>query len=146
MNAFADFTVTEFPTPCVGYVYAIFAVAEDGSETPFYVGETGRFQGRMNDYRLAGFGAPTDFHVGEAIWCLQTEKKTRVVVKYRRSADEKLDRQKDQDQILAQLRGEGYLLLNDLGRYDYRMANKIEELGRVQEFCERLVATFKKAA
>ena len=60
----------DFPTraPVVHVVYVLFHL-EDGSEaaTPFYVGQTGRFSGRMTDYGIAAFAAATDFKVGEAI-------------------------------------------------------------------------------
>jgi hypothetical protein len=59
------FNTIDFGTSREGVVY-VFFVATETEEIPFYVGETDRFQGRMDDYVRAQFAAPTDFKVGEA--------------------------------------------------------------------------------
>ena len=80
---FDAFSVLDFPpaqngSPHLtgGIVYVLFCT--DGTvETPFYVGQTDRFSGRMNDYHLANFKACTDFCVGEAVKYLQCKELSR---------------------------------------------------------------------
>ncbi len=68
-----------------GFVYVIFWVR--GKENrPFYVGQSKRIWGRLDDYYWAQFAACTDYRVGEAIKYL-TAKDFRIVVRYRSSAD-----------------------------------------------------------
>ena len=55
------------PGPTNGFIYVFFWIAADGVENPFYVGQTQRFAGRMNDYKLKNKDAPRDFQVGEAV-------------------------------------------------------------------------------
>jgi hypothetical protein len=131
-----DFTTTQFPTPRLGYVYVFYWLI-DGAEIPFYVGETDRFQGRMNDYRQAQFGAATDFIVGEAATYLNGKSGSRIVVRYKRSSDDCEERRKEQNAIIQELRTAGAKLLNGMG-YDYQIANRDEERAKVQRFCDML--------
>jgi hypothetical protein len=131
-----DFTITQFPTPRLGFVYVFYWVI-DGAEIPFYVGETDRFQARMNDYKQAQFAAPTDFIVGEAAKYLNTKNGSQISVKYKRSSDDCTERCKEQDSIIQELRAAGAKLLNGMG-CNYRIANKDDERARVQNFCDTL--------
>jgi len=65
-------------------VYGLFWVA-NGSEAPFYVGQTHRLSERVGDYCTADFAASTDFRVGEAIRYLRDIKKYRIILKYKPS-------------------------------------------------------------
>jgi hypothetical protein len=144
---FEGFNVVDFPPPRVGFVYVFFWVA-DGVEIPFYVGETDRFQGRMNDYWQAQFAAPTDFKVGEAAKYLKEVTNCRIVVKYKRSADQKAERCKEEDAIKQRLRSEGVQLLDDVPGYKYGTTSKEERSARilrerdaVRGFCDMLIRT-----
>ena len=138
---FDDFKTLDFPSARVGVVYVLLYVA-DGAEVPFYVGETERFTGRMDDYLWADFKASTDFKVGEAVKYLQSAKGLKVIVRYKESAD----RQKEEKQLIARLRAEGFRLLNDLKGYVYRTANEQTERLAVQQFCEMLTSPRARAA
>jgi hypothetical protein len=142
-NRFDGFTVADFP-PCGtgslpktpdGYVY-VFCWIRDGVESAFYVGQTKRLAGRMNDYRLAQFAACTDFRVGEAVRYLRDTKKCRIVVRYKVSTDIR----KDEYSVIRELHLSGVRLLNDFSSYDYRMANETEERAAVQGFCDVILS------
>lgn len=139
---FEDFAVSDFSqvrgsvlAPAGGFVYVLSWVRE-GVEIPFYVGQTDRFPGRMNDYRLANFKACTDFCVGEAVKYLQS-KNYPVVVRHKASPDPP----KDEKGIIRNLLVSGVRLLNCLPRYDYRTDSEDEERKAVHQFCEMLVNT-----
>jgi len=125
---FEDFSVVDFPLargpilPPDGFVY-VFCWVADGVETPFYVGQTNRFAGRMTDYALANFKASTDFCVGEAVKYLKGTKNYRVVVRHRPSPDPP----KEEKAIIRRLLVSGVWLLNCLPRYDYRTDSEAEE-------------------
>ena len=140
---FDDFTIADFPFTNLirssqreGFVYVFFWV-RGGIEVPFYVGETDRLFGRMNDYRLANFAACTDFCVGEAVKYLTTIKNCKVVVKYRASTD----RNKEEKAIIRRLLVSGIRLLNCLPRYDYKNDIETEEREVIQRFCDMLTQT-----
>lgn len=139
---FEDFSVVDFPPvrdhsllPPAGFVY-LFCWVADGAETPFYVGQTQRFSGRMNDYDLANFKACTDFCVGEAVKYLKSTKKVRVVVRHRPSSEPL----KEEKAIVRRLLVSGVWLLNCLPRYDYRTDSEDEEREVVQRFCDMFIA------
>jgi len=113
------------------YVYA-FCWILDGVESPFYVGQTKRLAGRMNDYRMAQFAACTDFRVGEAVKYLRDSKKCRIIVRYKVSAEMR----KDEHALIRELHLSGVGLLNDLSGYNYRTANQTQEKAAVHKFCE----------
>jgi hypothetical protein len=131
---FEGFSVVDFPPPrslrhsTDGFVY-VFCWAADGNEIPFYVGQTNRFSGRMNDYRLANFKACTDFCVGEAIKYLKSTKNYRIVVRHRRSPDPP----REEKAIIRRLLLSGVWLLNCLPRYDLVQpkAHLLDPLGGV---------------
>jgi hypothetical protein len=119
-----------------GFVY-VFSWLADGVEIPFYVGQTSRISGRMNDYDLASFKASTDFCVGEAVKYLKGSKNYRVVVRYRPSVDPP----KEEKAIIRRLLVSGVQLLNCLPRYDYRTDSEAEEREVVQRFCDMFTGT-----
>ena len=135
---FKDFSVVDFPAAkgsllvsSEGFVY-VFCWVADGVEIPFYVGQTNRFSGRMNDYCLANFKACTDFCVGEAVKYLTSTKNYRVVVRHRPSTNPP----KEEKAIIRSLLVSGVWLLNCLPRYDYRTDSAAEEREVVQRFCD----------
>lgn len=135
---FEGFTVVDFPAAnrtVPGFVYVFCWVGGSG-EVPFYVGQTTRIWGRLDDYYWVMFTACTDFRVGEAVRHLNA-KGHRIVVKYRSSADPR----GEESEIIGSLRGRGRRLLNDLDGYDYRKADERQERLRVQEFVETRLLT-----
>src|SRR5258708_18896064 len=90
---FHEFAEVDFPPPKGvlpgppdGYIYVFFWTNKN-VDIPFYVGETARLSGRMNDYAIASFSACTDFQVGEAGRYLKEVKNCRILVRDRRSGD-----------------------------------------------------------
>jgi hypothetical protein len=61
------------PATYVVYVFFPLNGDDDHEATPFYVGRTGRIEGRMADYTVATFTAVTDFKVGEAVQHLMSK-------------------------------------------------------------------------
>jgi hypothetical protein len=129
---FKDFRILDFPEN-IEAVYVMLLVKND-TEIPFYVGETRRFWGRVSDYISAGFKAPTDFKVGEAIRYLR-KRGLKVIIKYKPSDN----RKKDQDNLIKYIHGKRRRLLNDLAGYNYRTSSKAEERSRVIDFCDSIV-------
>jgi hypothetical protein len=139
--ALADFHTVDFPPrqgdlPGRGerHVY-VFCWKANGKDIPFYVGQTNRLHGRMDDYQSAQFAASTDFRVGEAIRYLRDQRSLRIVVLYKESRDSV----KDEYTLIRDLQLSGLRLLNSLPGYDYRKADKDEERRTVQKFCEMLM-------
>ncbi len=130
---FKDFKTLNFPES-ISAVYLIFFIKND-KKIPFYVGETGRFQGRVGDYVSAHFKASTDFRVGETIRYLQ-EKGCKVIIKYKSSQD----RKREQDEIIKYFQSLGHRLLNDLSGYNYKTANEDEEREKIKRFCDDILA------
>jgi hypothetical protein len=122
----------EFRSP-VGVVYVVFLIVS-GKEIPFYIGETGRFTGRMSDYYTASFSAATDFKVGKAVKYLM-EKGYRIIVACKKHDDRKVE----EDRLVAEARAEKRLLLNDLPGYNYRTADEKQEHEAIQQFCNSLI-------
>lgn len=143
---FEDFSVTDFPvvrgsiSSPEGFVY-IFCWVANGVETPFYVGQTNRFSGRMNDYSLANFSACTDFCVGEAVRYLKDTKTYSVVVRYKQSTDPP----REEKEIIRRLLVSGVWLLNCLPRYDYRNDTETEEREVVHRFCDMFTVRQEKS-
>jgi hypothetical protein len=128
---FEGFSVVDFPPvnrEVPGFVYVLCWVGES-EEVPFYVGQTSRIWGRLDDYYWAMFTACTDFRVGEAVRYLST-KGYRVVVKYKSSVDPR----SEESDIIRDLHGLRRILLNDLSGYPYQKADETEERLRVQKF------------
>ena len=127
-----DFITLEFPKN-ISAVYVIFFV-KNNKEAPFYVGETGRFLGRISDYISANFKASTDFKVGEAIKYLQG-KGYKIIIKYKPSED----RKRDQNEIIKDFQNSGCRLLNELSGYDYKKANENEKREITKRFIDNIL-------
>jgi hypothetical protein len=128
---FEEFSTVEFPpiNPDVpGFVYVWFRI-KGSEEIPFYVGQTGRLWGRLDDYYWAMLSAPTDFRVGEAIRFLSA-RGYRIAVKYKSSADPR----EEEAKIIAALRDHG--LMN---HHRWRKADEPEQRKQVQEFFSSLL-------
>jgi hypothetical protein len=117
--------------------YLLSGVRPDGTEQPFYNGETERFPSRMDDYRQGAFKAPTDFKVGEAIRRLE-EKGMKVKVECQEHPDRKSALQA-QARMTKELRDKGVPMLNDLPGYDYRTADEETERRKIHEFCDKKI-------
>ena len=133
---FKDFEELEFPqapTERVGEVYVLLFVMKSG-ETLFYVGQTMRFTGRMDDYFWAQFTASTDFKVGEAIKYLRDELGYRIIVRHKPSSN----RLGEEKSIIDGLRNEGVRLLNGCPNYDYKAANEIDVRKAIRAYCDTL--------
>jgi len=79
-------TLSSIPGSAGGFLYVLCWV-RNGAQTPFYVGQTRRLRGRMEDYCLAQFQASTDFRVGESVRYLRGTKGYQIVLRYRPSLD-----------------------------------------------------------
>src|SRR4051812_39968391 len=124
---FSDFTFVDFQPssnvlPSISGVY-VFCLIMDGVHVPFYVGQTMRLSGRMDDYCAANFAACTDFRVGEAVRYLRDAKKFHLQLGYRPSAEPR----RDERAMIRELQLTGVWLLNYLVAYDYRNATADEE-------------------
>jgi len=129
---FSDFIDIEFPlNPDIVYVL-YFRKKNDSKETFFYVRQSSRNIGRFGDYVKAGFAAPTDFKVGEAIRHLR-KLGCFVGVKYKVSSNRKVE-EKDIMQALEK----SYKLLNDLDGYDYKKADENNERLKVHTFINKI--------
>ncbi len=118
-----------------GCVY-ILIFSKDGLEIPFYVGQTARFFGRMDDYFWASFQAATDFKVGEAIrhFCGLTGSK--VLARYKMCAKPRTE----EARVIAQLREQGAVLLNGELGYDYKAADEQKQATEVRMKCDAIIA------
>lgn len=96
---------------------------------PFYIGETGRGLGRFGDYQAANFTAATDFKVGKAIQRLRNLG-CEVTICYRASVERNVEEQA----LIASAREDNYPLLNDLPGYNHRTANQADELEKIHGF------------
>jgi hypothetical protein len=133
-----DFAADHSSLPeAAGYVY-VFCLSAGEGEIPFYVGESGRFRGRMGDYKSAQFKAPTDFRVGTATVRLRNAG-LRVIVRYRVSAD----RFQEQQDLIWQCVIAGHRLLNCVPSYSYLKADRAAEEQKIVSFCELLLRTNK---
>lgn len=107
---------------------------------PIYVGESSRYMGRVfGDYISMQFSAETDFKIGYAIRCLQ-EKSFKIYFKWMISSKIKEDRLKEEATKTKELEDKGYVLLNKLKGYDYRIADENEVKTRIREFVRRIVS------
>ncbi len=118
-------------------VYVLCFIVDDAL-IPFYVGETGRFVGRMNDYRLANFTASTDFTIGEAAKYFIANQYA-VVVGYKSSSTDEKERKKEERLVIRGVLTSGRRLLNCFPSYEYCAANKSDERTAVQCFCEMMI-------
>ena len=123
-----------------------------GEEVPFYVGSTDKIPRRMDNYDDAHFTAPRDFIVGTAIRYLENTKKFHIIVKYRRSFEEKSEREADEEALQRKLKSSGVRLLNDFPSYnskvpdEERMGKEVEKKNEIEDFCEELVKSHAKGS
>ena len=117
-----------------GCVY-VLVFSKDRFEIPFYVGQTTRFLGRMDDYFWADFQATTDFRVGQAIKYLCSLEGGKVLARYQACADPRAE----ENAILNKLREGKAILLNGTG-YDYKRDDKDAIADSVQEKCKAIIA------
>jgi hypothetical protein len=115
--------VASMPNDESRYVYALI-LSRDGLRVPFYIRQTGRLVGRMGDYQYRHFEACTDFRVGEAIKYLSETKQYRIEVRFRQSDDPRQEERRHIRELLLA----GFPLLNHLAAYDYKVANREEEV------------------
>jgi len=136
---FENFTAIPFPLPPCGGVVYVFFFRRPGveKETIFYVGQTHRFLGRMEDYRRAAFAASTDFKVGETIRYLREYRKCTITVKYMQGENP----EQHEIAIIHRLRQppNAIPLLNDLNGYNYQEADVDEERHRIKMFCDEIL-------
>jgi hypothetical protein len=133
---FTTFSVVDFPPinrDVPRFVYIVCWVRGD-EEVPFYVGQTARMWGRLDDYYWAMFSASTDFRVGEAVRKLST-KGYRIVVRYKSSPDPR----GEERQIIDSLDKEGCRLLNKEPGFDWRNSDELKERSRIGEFVDLLL-------
>ncbi len=118
-----------------GDVYVLL-FSKDGIEVPFYVGQSTRFHGRMDDYFWAMFSAATDFKVGMAIHYLCVSLNGRVIARHKRVSDPRAN----EKAILEHFNSSGNLLLNNECGYNYK-TDKPEEIAEsVHRRCREIVA------
>lgn len=129
------FNTVEFPSldgKTDEFVYVL--CWDNGSRlVPFYVGQTTRIWGRMDDYYWANFAACTDFRVGEAVRHLST--KGRVLIKYKCCVNSR-----EEERNLIEKLGGKRRLLNGVRAYDYRKADRDKERSFVCEQVDRIVS------
>lgn len=130
---FEGFSAVDFPPinrEVPGFVY-IFCWIAGSEEVPFYVGQTTRIWGRLDDYYWAMFSACADFRVGEAIRYLGM-RGYRVVVKYKPSTEPRVEERK----LIEDLRPP----LNRLSGFNFQTANEADERLRVHQFLDTLLS------
>jgi hypothetical protein len=134
-------SLLEAPKACV-YVFCF-----GDAETPFYVGESGRFGERIeNDYRLTKWNgsplnkleAPTDFCIAEAAAYLNGQKGRHIKVKYKQSSDDETLRKKEEADLIDDLLIEGWRLINPLRRFKPKQTNAESEREKIRRFCDML--------
>jgi hypothetical protein len=113
-------------------VYILYFV-KDAERIPFYIGESSRNVGRFGDYVSANFTAATDFKVGEAIRYLRLHK-----FEVRITYNDTLQRKKDEEACLRELRGK-HRLLNDLPGYNPKKADQAQERFKVHDFMKEII-------
>ena len=137
---FKGFVTIDFSSrTCDGFVYVLCWVA-DGSEVPFYVGETNSIWRRLHEYYCADVQGPTDFKVGKAVKHL-CAKGFRIVVRYKPSTD----RVGQQNAIISNLNLQGIKLLNDCPGYKWDIPEEkhAEERLKIQAFMDGLLTCGK---
>ena len=121
-----------------GFVYVWCFVLKDKDspknekEVPFYVGQTYRLWGRIDDYYWASFQAPTDFKVGKAIQYL-AEQKFKVRLKHSLSED----RLKDEAELIESIGKKK--LLNGILDHECTAGDEKFIRGKIKEKIEALI-------
>ena len=133
-EGFTEFELAPRLKDHAGEVYVLVFKTRD-ADIPFYVGQTKRFLGRMDDYFWADFQAATDFKVGMAIQYFCDQPGGKVLVRHKLVADPGAEERK----LIAQFKSSGLLLLNGSG-YDYKTAAMQNELDKVHDKCREIIA------
>ena len=107
----------------------------NGVRVPFHVGQTGRLLRRIEDYQCREFGACTDFRIGEAIKYLSETRQCGIELRFKQSQK----RQKGERDLIRELLLADCPLLNHLSAYDYKVANREEEIQIIARFCEMIL-------
>ena len=121
-----------FEINVVGEVYVLF-YSINGTETPFYIGQTRRFIERMGDYAYGQFGAPTDFKVAAAMKFFRDELGCSIRVGHRASEN----RFAEERSLLKKAEELGLILLNDCPGYDCKKTTSEQAKLAVLDFCRK---------
>ncbi len=138
---FDNFSVVDFSPinqELPAFVYVLFW-NRDSEEVPFYVGQTTRIWGRMDDYYWAMFTASTDFRVGEAVRHLSA-KGCRVIIKYKLTAEPLREEAVIIADLRADLKAQSRELLNDHPGFDFRKASESGERRKIQDFIDGMLS------
>ena len=132
---FSGFVSVDFPAMNDQVKEFVYVLCWTGGsrEVPFYVGQTTRFWGRMDDYYWAQFSACTDFRVGEAVRYLA--KRGAVAIKYKSCINSR-----EEEKVLIEQIGRKNLL-NGLPAFDYTKSDPATERKRVQTILERTICS-----
>jgi hypothetical protein len=121
-------------------VYILYVHTPEGQSKliPFYVGQTDNFHQRMRDYMNPQLAASTDFKVGQAINYFKA-KGLLIQVAVRKDIIDQNQRRREEADRSKAFRHIGYALLNDLKGYNYKTANRHEEITKVHQFCDSII-------
>ncbi len=134
MKSFNEYQTISFPANS-DIVY-IIGIEEKDRFIPIYVGESSRNIGRFGDYVSAQFSAATDFKVGVAVKYLMKNGR-RVAIKYKDSSE----RRREQNDAIAEIKKDGFSLLNDLEGYSYKTADRKKEIKKIENFIKEIIKT-----
>jgi hypothetical protein len=127
----------------MNFVYVLGVEDSNKGFAPFYVGQTSRLLGRIDDYAKANFSASTDFKVGEAIKYFQM-KGFKIQLKFRKYENPEEEERRIASEI-EQERGKE-LLLNNLKGYDYKVDNKEHQRLEVHRFVDNFLEHLRTLA
>jgi hypothetical protein len=133
MKSFKEYQTISFPAN--SDIIYIIGIEEKDRFIPIYVGESSRNIGRFGDYISAQFSAATDFKVGVAVKYLMEKRGYKVVIKYKNSSN----RRKEQDDVIQDIKMDGFRLLNDLKGYKYKAAKQDEQIRKIEDFIEEII-------
>ena len=119
-------------------VVYVFYFEKNGSRTPFYVGQTYRFSGRLNDYKIGSYGAPADFRVHHAIKYF-VKNGYKITVETEANIQEEGERINAERQKITELLKRGPQLLNSFPSYNYKISEKDNEEKLVHEICDVII-------
>lgn len=142
---FPAFETADFPQSqeIVNFVYILGVEDSKKSFAPFYVGQTSRLLGRIDDYAKANFSASTDFKVGEAIKYFQM-KGFKIQLKFRKFENPRVEEERITNEIEQEMGKE--LLLNNLKGYDYKVDNQEQQRLEVHRFVDNFLGHLRTLA
>jgi hypothetical protein len=76
----------------------------------------------------------------EKQFAISRKRAIKIIIKYKISDE----RRREQDIIIGELENLGLRLLNKLREYNYKKANKKEELKKIREYCDDLITNNSK--